>query len=252
MPTCPNGSFIYTVKPGDTLWLIAHSYNTTIEAIMAMNPGLNINMLYVGQGICVRPGTQNMLGFNMQYQNPGGISKAHLDLNNLMRLLWADHGQWTRETINSLAMNLPDVNPVINRLLRNPKDFANALRPLYGTKTADTFDKLLTEHLTLAADIVKATMAGDNVTATKSERLWYKNVDDIAELLGSINPYWSVNSWKNMLYEHLGLVKEEAVAIINKRYANGVAVYDRIEPQAMGMANELTRGIVRQFPQMFA
>lgn len=54
--TCPSGSFPYTIKAGDTLYLLARRYNTTVAAIMAINPGINPNNLQIGQVICI-PGT---------------------------------------------------------------------------------------------------------------------------------------------------------------------------------------------------
>ena len=153
------------------------------------------------------------------------ISKARLGLNNLMRLLWVQHSEWTRMTINSLIQNLPDLAPTQQRLLRNPKDFAKALRVLYGDRAASEFERLLTEHLTLAADLVKAAMAGETEAAAEIEKRWYENADEIAELLGSINPYWSVNAWKRMLHEHLRLVKEEAVDIMEKKYQKGIQYF---------------------------
>ncbi|WP_353096184.1 LysM domain-containing protein, partial [Tissierella praeacuta] len=52
-PTCPTGSFSYTIKSGDTLYKLAITYNTTVEAIMAINPGINPNNLQIGQVICI-------------------------------------------------------------------------------------------------------------------------------------------------------------------------------------------------------
>ncbi|MCK9445214.1 MAG: LysM domain-containing protein, partial [Tissierellaceae bacterium] len=54
--TCPTGSFPYTIKSGDTLYKLAQTYNTTVDAIMKINPGINPNNLQVGQVICI-PGT---------------------------------------------------------------------------------------------------------------------------------------------------------------------------------------------------
>ena len=51
--TCPNNSFVYTIKSGDTLFKLALTYRTTVEAIMAINPGINPNNLQVGQKICI-------------------------------------------------------------------------------------------------------------------------------------------------------------------------------------------------------
>ena len=53
---CPNGSFAYTIKSGDTLYKLAITYRTTVEAIMALNPGINPNNLQIGQRICI-PGS---------------------------------------------------------------------------------------------------------------------------------------------------------------------------------------------------
>jgi len=49
MAQCPIGTFFYTIRPGDTLWLIARRYHTTIYAIAALNPGIDLNNLYVDE-----------------------------------------------------------------------------------------------------------------------------------------------------------------------------------------------------------
>ncbi len=43
----------YTVRPGDTLYSIARKYYTTVNAIVTANPGINPNMLSVGQRLIV-------------------------------------------------------------------------------------------------------------------------------------------------------------------------------------------------------
>jgi len=51
--SCPTGSFAYTIKSGDTLFQLARRYNTTVAAIMAINPGIDPNNLQIGQVICI-------------------------------------------------------------------------------------------------------------------------------------------------------------------------------------------------------
>ena len=179
------------------------------------------------------------------------ISQAQLDLNNQLRTLWEQHVFWTRLFINSAVFNLPDIDYVTERLLRNPLDFQAQLEPLYGPQIAAGFATLLTEHLTIAAELVQAAIMGDAAAVADAERRWYQNADQIAALLAHINPFWSEQEWRRMLHEHLALTQQEAVVLIAHNYAASIALLDRIEAQALEMADMLTEGILKQFPREF-
>jgi len=159
---------------------------------------------------------------------------------------------WTRLTINSIVGRLPDEKPTTARLLRNPQDFAEALKSFYGEKIANQFAKLLTEHLTIAAELVKALQAGNKQAAADANKRWYANADEIAAFLSRINPHWSESVWKNMLHEHLRLLTKEVATRLSGDYVQNVALADSIQNQALEMADEMTRGIVKQFPAAFA
>jgi len=249
MPPCPIGTFLYSIRPGDTLWLIAQRYRTTMYAIAALNPGVNPNNLYIGQIICIRPEYVHYPPGS--HPAPVGIPKAEADLKNYLRMLWEQHVVWTRLTILSMVFGLPDVDLVTDRLLRNPKDFESALKPLYGDKAASKFADLFKSHLVIAAQLVKAAKSGDTKAAADAEKNWYANADEIAAFLGSINPYWSENNWRTMLHTHLALTKSEAVDMLTKNYAGGISTFDEIEKQALEMADMMTYGIVKQFSNKF-
>jgi hypothetical protein len=87
--------------------------------------------------------------------------------------------------------------------------------------------------------------------ASEIERRWYDNARAIAALLARINPYWSQQQWENMLFEHLRLVKAEATGMISKNYLAEINLYDEMERNAMMMADTLSEGILRQFPDKF-
>jgi LysM repeat protein len=55
--TCPAGSIPYVIRAGDTLYALAQRFNTTVNAIIAFNPGINPNALLIGQIVCI-PGSQ--------------------------------------------------------------------------------------------------------------------------------------------------------------------------------------------------
>lgn len=65
-----------------------------------------------------------------------GYTQQQICLMNQIRRLWTQHVYWTRFFIISTADDLEDLEAVTNRLLRNPKDFAHLLTPIYGMKTA--------------------------------------------------------------------------------------------------------------------
>lgn len=186
---------------------------------------------------------------NVQKYNhiPRKFTRAQVKLMNDIRMLWEQHGVWTRSAIISLALDEPYTDLVINRLLRNPKDFEQALKSFYGNQVAAKFRDLLTSHLVIAAQLVKAAKAGDDKAAAETEKQWYNNADEIAALLGSINPYWSEEDWRIMMHRHLALVKAEAVDMLTKDYEAGIDVYDDIEKQALEMADEMSEGIIKQF-----
>ncbi len=243
MSSLPDGTVTYRIQPFDTLRNLTIRYRTNVSAIAALNPGMDPRRVEVGQTINICPGYR---------RRPGTmISRRELELNNLIRLLWEQHVVWTRLTIISMVNGLQDVSLVTNRLLRNPIDFQMALEPLYGRKLAGMFAALLTDHLVIAAALVQAAIAGDAARAADAERRWYENADAIAAFLGRINPHWSEDEWKSMLYEHLALTKSEAVDEIGSNLAASIAGFDQIEAQALEMADLMVKGITQQFPGRF-
>ncbi len=175
------------------------------------------------------------------------MTSRQLQLSNTFRRLWSEHVLWTRLFILSTAFSLPDLQFVTDRLLENPDDFAKVLKPYYGDHTAMQFKELLTDHLTIAAQLLNAAKAGDTVEADKQRRIWYENAEDISRFLASINPFWSEREWEDLFFEHLRMTENEAGFILNGQYSNGIKKYDDIQEEALRMADIMTCGIIRQF-----
>lgn len=237
----------HTIQPGDSYWLLAQKYSTTTEEIIAANPEVNPYYLRTGQQILI-PVSDT---FFLQRQMEHCISQSEVDYRNDMRSLWEEHVAWTRMAIISLTFHLPDVDFVITRLLQNATDMGNMVRRLYGDHAAKTYANLIKEHLLFAADLVKAAISDDKQASTTAEQKWYKNADQIAEFLSSVNPYLPKNEVRDMFYRHLDLTKQEAVSMINKDYQKDIEIYDKIEMQAREMADTLSDAMVKLYPNMF-
>ncbi|MGE5559035.1 MAG: LysM peptidoglycan-binding domain-containing protein [Bacillota bacterium] len=51
-PVCAGG-FFYTIQAGDTYFSIAQRFNTTVQALITANPGVDPNRLVIGDQICI-------------------------------------------------------------------------------------------------------------------------------------------------------------------------------------------------------
>jgi hypothetical protein len=174
------------------------------------------------------------------------------DFHDAMRKLWEDHITWTRLYIVSFAAGLPDADAVATRLLKNQDDIGNAIRPVYGNDAADKLTQLLKDHITGAVDLLKAAKAGDTAATKTASDKWYANADDIATFLNSANPdNWPLDDLKNEMKMHLDLTLAEATAHLKGDSTADIKAYDDVHNEILGMADTLSNGIVKQFPDMF-
>lgn len=233
----------YIVQSGDTCWILAQRFRIPMQNIYTANPGVNPNQLYVGQRIFIP------LARNNNCQNEC-ITQKEVDLMKDQRSLWEEHVAWTRMAIISLVFNLPDTDFVLARLLRNATDMGNMFRPIYGEEAANTYTDLMKEHLSIAADLVKAALAGNTQEENAAERKWYANADKIAVFLNRVNPFLQREDVRNMFYRHLDLTKQEAVYMINKEYQKGIEMYDDIVKQAREIADMISEATIKLYPDL--
>ena len=178
------------------------------------------------------------------------ISKSE-QLRMAMHKLWEDHIVWTRNVILNIMDDLPGTEQAVNRLLTNQDDIGNAVKPFYGEAGGKELTRLLREHITIAADLLKAAKAGNNTAFDEANKKWFVNADQISDFLSKANPNWKLDDMKKMMNDHLTLTTEEAVARLKKDYAADVKAYDKVHDEILMMADMLTDGIIKQFPAKF-
>jgi len=191
---------------------------------------------------------------------PGSSGAAPLDdrsskqaaLHDAMRKLWEDHVTWTRVFIISAAADLPDKSAATNRLLQNQVDIGNAIKPYYGEAAGNQLAALLKDHILISADVVAAAKANDQAKLNDANARWSANADQLAAFLAKANPKnWPEAEMRQMLHDHLKLTTNEAVARLHGDWAGDIAAYDAVHQQILQMADGLTMGIVKQFPEKF-
>jgi hypothetical protein len=134
---------------------------------------------------------------------------------------------WTREYVVAAIKETPDKDAAAGRLLRNQEDIGNAVAPLYG----DDAGKGLTD--------LPRTRSGAR-TSTRSP----------PSSVGRI-PNWPKNDLLDLLNLHLTLTKGEVVARLQQDLEKDVEAFDDIFTEILTVADALSDGIVKQFPERY-
>jgi len=174
------------------------------------------------------------------------------DLRSGMHKLWEDHIVYTRNFIISFAGNLPDQDAVSARLLQNQVDIGDAIKPFYGDAAGSQLTSLLKDHILGAVDVLKAAKAKDKAATDAAVLKWQANGDQIATFLSNANPKnWPAATMKSEMRKHLDLTLKEATNRLGGNYAADIKDYDEVHHHILGLADTLTDGIVKQFPDRF-
>jgi hypothetical protein len=180
------------------------------------------------------------------------LTARQAKFHDAMRKLWEDHITWTRLAIVSFAGGLPDLQATEARLLANQADIGNAIKPYYGRAAGNRLTALLKEHILGAVALLQAAKSGDQTQIAKASSAWYANGDQVADFLHKANPHaWSRSMMRSMMKTHLDQTLAEAQHRLQGRFADDIRDYEAIHRHILEMADTLSAGIMRQFPQRF-
>ena len=99
---------------------------------------------------------------------------------------------------------------------------------------------------------MKAAKANDQAAVAKAKDAWYANADDIATFLSQANPSnWPVDEVKAMMHTHLDQTIGEATDRLKGNHTQEIADYDAIEDHILNLADTLSAGIIKQYPDKF-
>ena len=183
---------------------------------------------------------------------PVARTAAQAAFHDDMRRLWEDHVTWTRLAIVTFADGSAGFDATAERLLRNQQDIGDAIAPFYGAAAGDRLTALLRDHITIAVELLQAAKAGDSAALERARASWYANADDIADLLAAADrTHWPRDVMRAAMRAHLDQTLSEAVHELTGQYEASVADYDEIHHHILQMADVLSDGILRAFPERF-
>lgn len=99
----------------------------------------------------------------------------------------------------------------------------------------------------IAGKVIAAAKRGNEQELAAQNKEWYRNADDMAKLLSGANPNWSFKELQDLLYTHLKLLTEDAMARLKKDWNGSIAAFDKGEDHLIKLADALSKGIIKQF-----
>jgi len=182
---------------------------------------------------------------------PRALNARQLVFHDQMRKLWEDHVTWTRLAIVSFADGSAGFDATAGRLLQNQADIGDAIKPYFGDAAGTQLIALLHDHITIAVELLQAAKSGDTAAVADASTRWYANANDIADFLAAANPrFWPQPAMRAAMKEHLDQTLAEAQHELTGDYAASVQDYETIHAHILQMADTLSDGILRAFPQL--
>jgi hypothetical protein len=177
---------------------------------------------------------------------------AQVAFHDQMRKLWEDHVTWTRLAIVTFADGSNGFTATAGRLLQNQQDIGDAIKPFYGAAAGKRLAALLHDHITIAVELLQAAKAGDSAAFADARARWYANANQIADFLAAANPrFWPDAVLRADMKTHLDQTLAEASDELQGDYAASVTAYEAIHQHILEMADLLSSGVMKQFPQRF-
>lgn len=176
--------------------------------------------------------------------------EAIMQFASMVRGLWSDHVDYTRNAIISILAGLDDINAVATRLDRNQDEIGEILTPYYGAAAAATAKTALKEHISLFTDVIRFKKA-DRDTAELETKL-DNNAVAIAEFLASLDPSnWPKSAILEALRTHVKHTLAEINARVAKDWEADIAANDLVRSSIKMVADAMSAGIIDKFPEKF-
>jgi hypothetical protein len=205
---------------------------------------LSVTVLALG----AKPGAPPVAADHDVYTTDTAALKARLE----MRRLWSDHAALTHAYIMSATAELPNEEALARRVLENADEITNALAQYYSTATAARVSALLRQHVMLITDAVHMAKAKEKDEMGPVQDKLDGNGKELVSFLAGLNPNWNEAELGGMIEEHINHENDALMACVDHDWPGNINAWDDAQNDILKLADVLSLGLERQFPDRFA
>ncbi len=173
---------------------------------------------------------------------------APVEISNIIREFWSDTNRWIVAFIRSILFGTPDREAIKKRLLSSAVDYSSLLGRYYGEDVVGRLSANYLRYIRNLETLIEA-YRDNNIDLIEQQRnILYGIGDELVNIFLGLNIYWDRTILQAMIYQIINSTEQQIVDIISGDYQKWIEDNDLFMRQVYRFSDEITYGILRQFP----
>lgn len=172
------------------------------------------------------------------------ITYGQMNLINDFRAIWTELIIWLRSYMVSIKTGFSNLESISNQLNLKPDELRSKLQSFLSIEESEQIQHLLSLYLYRTQELITAKQRNDQQAVATNMSFLYRDVDQLADFLASINPYWSKDQWQNLFYQLTDLWLAQLEALYSGNYELEIILRDRLLKLAQVLGDYMASGIM--------
>jgi hypothetical protein len=160
-----------------------------------------------------------------------------------IRMVWFEMATWIRAYMLSRYAGLGEQEEILARLKQVPVRYTDMMKQVFSEKDVESYRQLFDTYLDLIVALISAHMANDTDEVNRITQLLYRNADERAAFLASVNPFWTEEEWRTRLYDNIRSTIDESTSFLAGGYAVNLDIFSTLLDQAENNSDYYARGL---------
>lgn len=171
------------------------------------------------------------------------LTYAQMNMIFNARIFWRRFTTWNRVYIISRYVGIGTAEEAFSHLYLETSGFGDMLQIVYERESSYRLSRLVNLFTFIFRDLVSSHIQGNLEAVRQNVDRLYKNADDMAAFLASINPFLDEAEWKSMLHAYAKATIEEANSFITGNYSKDLELFQQLTEISNQMGDSLAEGL---------